>query len=185
MKGDSRPAAPLAAPSLDLSEVTLFHAALAVIMTALGYLAWGAISTRLGADLNTETAPIQISAGAGEGWWIFGVNLTFFTIVALLPFINLLLVIPQFLNLGQMASAMGSLSLADQFMLVYRHTIFEIAALIISVRISYLLFSMIRGYGNRALVSGSLSRVARLYLAVIVLTAIGALLEGTSFVHLQ
>lgn len=173
----------------NLAEIGRFYAALAVLAVIAGYIAQDVLVRTLfhGTD-HAASAPVRLASDSSETWFILGNNLAFFLVVSLLPVVNILMVIVQFASLGGLAFTIRDLPVDAQVDLLYRHTIFEVAALSVAVAISYLAFFAIKDYADSATrdTQGLLRRLrvaARLYLVVLVCTIVGALLEGSAVVH--
>lgn len=67
--------------------------------------------------------------------------------------------------------------------MLFRHSIFEIIALFLSIYISYCLLLVANDYINNHIATNEaksiLKRLGLVYVAVIILTALGALFEGS------
>ncbi|MCB0910784.1 MAG: hypothetical protein KDB60_04110 [Propionibacteriaceae bacterium] len=182
---------PLPSPRMrtrDLAEIGRGYVALAALASIAGFIAQDVLARTLFRDAGAS-APIEIASSAGETWFILGNNLAFFALVSVLPVVNILMVVVQFLSLGRLAFTVQELPLDAQVNLLYRHTVFEVVALGAAVAISYLALFAIRDYANSEVrdTRGLLRRLgfaARLYVLVLACTVVGALLEGGAVVHL-
>ena len=167
-----------------VAEIVRAYVVGALLLGWVGYAAHG----WLPAELTSGTARGSVAPTMAEGMWILGNNLGFFILVSLLPVINVLLVAPQFLSFGGNAFLIQELSFADRVALLYRHSIWEVAALLIAVAMSYALLFAMREYLDRATSDTSVLKVRLRLIAwgyplILTLTVVGALLEGNAVVH--
>lgn len=110
-------------------------------------------------------------------------NIIFFCVVSVFPVINLLFVVMQFFQLGTLIYSCKDMNIFLQFVLLYRHTFFEIIALFIAIYISYIILIVGKQYINDVSIDKVdykkiLRKIGFCYLIVVVATVIGALLEG-------
>lgn len=179
-----------------LGEIVRFHLVLAAFLGGIGYLVSVMVAGQV-AELGSATGGLlgegpvgsTIASTGAETWGIATHNLAFFALVSILPVANIALVAPQFLALGSHAYVIKDLSWTIQVEMLYRHTVFEIFALMISVAISYLFLFAVRDFVvrtslDRTRLRQELMRAARLYPAVVALTLLGAFLEGGAVVHI-
>lgn len=111
-------------------------------------------------------------------------NLGFFLVISLLPIINILLVITQFVKLGILAFNCKDMTFYMRFIILYRHTFFEIIALFVAIYVSCNIIT----YGKKYIETENseeednykkiLYRIGISYTVVIIVTVIGAYLEG-------
>ncbi len=171
-----------------LVEVLRFHVALAVLSFAVGYMVPGALASPIPGISGANPAALEVSAPHATGM-ILANNLGFFLLVSLLPVLNVVTYCVQFFTIGALAQQIHQLPLQAQVDLLYRHTAFEIAALLLSLLVSYAFVLAAHEYVNqpvsdRALLGRRLLAGVRLYPLIFVLTLVGALLEGSAVVHL-
>ena len=119
------------------------------------------------------------NAGVAKIFWN---NITFFSIVSILPILNFLYFIIKFFNMGTYMYQVNELSFLQTFTLLYRHSIFEVIALILSIYISYALLQISNSYLNdfdrHFPYRKKFKQIAIVYIIVILLTLVGAFLEG-------
>lgn len=118
---------------------------------------------------------------------IFKNNLLFFSLICIMPILNVMFTIIQFFNLGALVYMVKGISIESQIRLLYRHTIFEIIALLFSVYISYIVLLVGREYIkdkniSKAYYFNKIKHISLIYLIVVILSCIGALLEGNVIV---
>lgn len=169
-----------------LKEVMIFYCIISLFGLFLGYIIYD-----LGRQFNIievnqlfDSSILKETAGSSL---IFKNNLLFFSVICIMPIVNIMIVIVQFFNLGSFIYICKGLSIELQFILLYRHTFFEIIAVFISVYISYLILlngreyiealNMVKGYYFK-----KVKYIGLLYLLVVILTCIGAVLEGNVIV---
>lgn len=113
--------------------------------------------------------------------YFFKNNVLFFLLVSLTPFVNVILFVLQFINLGTTIQSIMNLSFENQFIFLYRHLFFEVIALFTAIIISYKLF----GYGKDLLNDRKVDwnkrckKILILYMILVISTLLGAILEGT------
>lgn len=110
-------------------------------------------------------------------------NLSFFLIISILPIINILFVITQFGKLGVLVFNCKDMSFNMSFLILYRHTFFEIIALFIAIYISCNIFVYGKKYidtekSDEDSYKNILIRIGISYLVMAIITIIGAYLEG-------
>ena len=111
-------------------------------------------------------------------------NIKFFLLISILPFIGTIFFSIQFLTIGSTINQVIKFPFLYGFNLLYRHLIFEIIALFISIIISYkywkcskkILKDISINWKKEVLV------LSIMYLIIILCTLIGAILEGTAVV---
>ncbi|MCL2482658.1 MAG: stage II sporulation protein M [Propionibacteriaceae bacterium] len=119
---------------------------------------------------------------------LFWHNLLLFTAISLLPVINSLITAVQFFMIGVIVSSIATMPFMLQVMMVYRHGLFEVTALLLAVTVSYiLLFSLTQFSSSESRDITNLRRgmmlSLSLYSVIILLTLVGAILEGTVVVQ--
>lgn len=171
-----------------VAEILRLYAVIIFILVYFGYAGFNYIQLLL-ENSGNSSGKVSVTAQSGDFFLILGNNLFFFTLVSLTPVINLLLIVPQFLMFGVHARVVIDLPIESQFIILYRHSVLEFCALIVSVLISYYLLFGCREYMHeRSDDSGGKLRarflvLLRIYGMVVVLTVLGALLEGSIGVH--
>ena len=165
-----------------LTEIIFCYILCAAGCFLLGFMLFDYLSAEHILDLNTAADTAEKVRAVGSTM-LFKNNILFFALTSVLPVLNILLVVVQFFQLGTTAYSIRGLSAGTQFVLLYRHTAFEIIALVLSVYISYRLLFMGLAYTQNQTVSKgfykrSLKSVGIAYLFMTAATVIGALLEG-------
>lgn len=170
-----------------IREVLKSHAVIMFGLTCLGYFGYSLVQSLLGGwgDIGVGGS---VATDSAELLAILRNNLVFFTVVCCLPILNAVLVIPQFLVLGVKMRLISELPLGVQFVLLYRHTVLEIIALFLALGISYgILLSSKKFLDSsklgRAVYGRQLRALLPAYVLTVVLTLVGAVLEGTVHVH--
>lgn len=134
------------------------------------------------ADVTSESVEFDLSGLETPGiGFIFANNFGFFTLVCILPFFNSVIYAIQFLAIGNNIFQIHSLPIEVQKDLLYRHAIFEVIALSVSVYISYELYEALNGFLHNSIKPNKVIyiKIIMSYILVIVLTITGACLEGT------
>ncbi|MDR1449411.1 MAG: hypothetical protein LBI84_04300 [Propionibacteriaceae bacterium] len=173
-----------------LSEIILCHVALAVFLAFVGFLvAEWAVAGFFGDALRQSTLPVTLSVTHSEMWGIFFHNIAFFLAVSVLPMFNSVVVAAQFFILGAMASLITNLPPSVQFEIFYRHALLEVAALLLAVAVSYVLYFSVRQFikaprRDTGALKWRLLPAIPMYAGIVTLTLIGAILEGSVFVRL-
>lgn len=168
-----------------LKEIVSFHVVFAIFFGILGYISFSLLADNnvleIKALINDYDHVVAEQEKAGI-IMIFLNNISFFSIVCVLPLINIIYLIVQFFNIGTYIYQIQELDLLQQFNLLYRHSIFEIVALIISIYISYSLLQMANTYLKSTVddfpYRRKFKKVAIAYVLILILTLVGALLEG-------
>lgn len=171
-------------------EILSFHLVVALFAGILGWVGHGAVLALVPAgSLAGTSGPIAVTPTVDDLLHILVNNACFFVLVSVLPIVNFVMFVPQFLSVGSHAHAIADLPLLEQFELLYRHTALEVVALLLSIVASYRLLLAVQEYlaqegRNRSTLVACVRRTARLYPVILALTGVGALLEGTAHVHL-
>ncbi|MBK8461291.1 MAG: hypothetical protein WAS07_01325 [Micropruina sp.] len=131
---------------------------------------------------------VQVSTGWDDLVHILLNNSGFFVLVSLLPGLNSVIVGPTLFILGTTAHQIRLLPWTAQFDVLYRHTAFELVALFLAVRISYIGYFAIRefvgsGSPDKTDLVARLRGLLPLYGVMLLCTVIGAILEGNVRVH--
>lgn len=166
-----------------VTEILRLHVVTIFVVACFGYVGFDLIQPLLERN-GSHAGVVNITAQSGDFSHILGNNLFFFTLVSLMPVINSLLIIPQFLMFGVHARAVANLPAESQFIILYRHSILEVCALLLSISISYYLLFGCREYmledsDSRGKLRAQLLALLRVYGVVVVITLLGAMLEGS------
>ncbi|MDQ0231655.1 stage II sporulation protein M [Metabacillus malikii] len=168
-----------------LREIISFHFVIAVFFTILGYISYSLLVENNIMEINLLINDYQnvMSEKEKAGFMmIFINNITFFSLVCVLPILNFIYLSVQFFNIGTYIYQIKSLAFLQQFTLLYRHSIFEILALMIAIYISYSLIQMSNTYLKSTDIDfpyrKRFKQLAFAYVVILVLTFVGALLEG-------
>ena len=175
-------------PSLALREIIRFHLVIGLFAAILGWAGLGAFIALLPAGTLSEAAPVTVAPGTDDLLHILGNNAGFFSLVCVLPIVNFLIFVPQFVFVGSHAHAIADLPAGAQFDLLYRHTALEIVALVLAIAVSYQLLFAVRAYldapgADRGVLLHRLRPALLTYPVILALTLVGALLEGNAVVH--
>ena len=168
--------------TFDLLEIMIFYIALSLGMFIIGYIVdalcvdYNILELEMSADALNEIQNVETTM-------LLKNNFLFFSMVSILPVVNIYFVVTQFFQLGCFAYSCNDLSWYMQFILLYRHTFFEILGLYAAVYISYQgLFSGNKFIKNIPVESGyykgTIKKIIITYLFIFIVTLIGALLEG-------
>lgn len=168
--------------SYRLLEIVVFYIISSISLFIIGYVTYdllvksGIITINIAEDALHEVENV-------DGFLIFKNNILFFALISVLPIFNWFMVLAQFFQLGFFAFSISELSLRLQFLLLYRHTFFEILALFAAVYISQLGLTIGKKFVNNVDVEEgyykkSFIKIAWTYLFILIATVIGALLEG-------
>lgn len=113
--------------------------------------------------------------------YFFKNNILFFIFLTIIPFINLYYFNVQFFSVGSSIHRIINLPINSQFEILYRHLIFEIIAIIISIIISYEFWNLSRYLLKDEKVNWKKEfiKITILYSIIIICTFIGAVLEGS------
>jgi hypothetical protein len=168
-----------------LKEIISFHIVIAIFFVIIGYISFSLLADNNILEIKVlihdykDVVAEQEKAGVVM---IFLNNITFFSLVSFLPILNVIFLIVQFFNMGTYIYQIKDLSFLQQFTLLYRHSILEILALVISVYISYSLLKISNTYLNHSVYDfpyqKRFKQIALAYGVVLILTLMGALLEG-------
>ena len=172
-----------------VAELVTAHAAAGMVAAWLGFTAHELLVRYVPHLAESSSGPATVASTPVETAAIFGNNLVFFTLVAVLPVVNVALFLPQWFGIGTNAATISALAPQDQITLLYRHSIFEVIALLLAIALSYAaLFSaaafLRSATDDRALLVRRFRVIALGYIPIVLLTLAGALLEGTAVVHL-
>lgn len=178
----------MSSSAFTLREIVRFHAVIGLFGALIGFIGYGAIVAWLPAGTLPQTGTHTVAPTWNDLLHILGNNALFFLMVSVLPIVNSVIFVPQFVSIGGHAHAIAHLPASAQFDLLYRHTAFEIVALLVSIWVSYRLLFAIRAYlrdpaADRASLGRALRPLAVAYPLVLALTLVGALLEGNAVVH--
>lgn len=159
-------------------EIVLIYLGFALFFSLIGFIY---------ADITSESIGVNLSGIEAPGiWFIFSNNIVFFSLVCVLPFVNFILYSAQFLGIGNNVFQIQSLPIEIQTTLLYRHAIFEVIALLMSIYISYEIYSIAHEYLHNSIkvTRKTFVKIFLTYAILVVLTLIGAYLEGTVNVSL-
>lgn len=154
-------------------EIILIYLVFALFFSLIGYIY---------ADTTSESVEFDFSGIEAPGiGFIFANNIGFFSLVCILPFFNFAMYATQFLAIGNNVFQIHTLPMEIQSNLLYRHAVFEVIALSVSVYISYEIYTALYDYLHSSIKPGKRACVKIIisYAIVAVLTLIGACLEGT------
>lgn len=162
-------------------EILYFHFILAFFCIIIGFYA----NEFINGTVNDNFTPNLVNMNDNPGiLFFFKNNIMFFLIISIIPLINLYFFSVQFLSIGYSINNIINLSLSLQINILYRHLIFEIIAILLSILISYRYILV----GRRLLKDIKINWkkevkiMGILYLLIFIFTLIGAVLEGTSYV---
>jgi hypothetical protein len=169
------------------------HVTLGGFFSAIGFVGAGALADSLPqglVDAILEPSPFSVSLNGQEMWGILRHNLLFFLVVSLLPVVNAVFFAIQCVLLGVYAFLIANLSLAMQVEMFYRHAVFEVAALVLAVGISYTWLLAVNHFISAQVrdIPGLLGELRPVVLWAALLVAfvvLGALLEGSASVQLS
>jgi hypothetical protein len=154
-------------------EIVLIYLIFALFFSLIGYIY---------ADTTSESVEFDFSGIEAPGiGFIFANNIGFFSLVCVLPFFNFVMYATQFLAIGNNIFQIHALPMEVQSNLLYRHAIFEIVALSVSVYISYEVYRALYDYLHNSIKPSKKTymKIFLPYIIVVTLTLIGACLEGT------
>lgn len=151
----------------------MFYLTFALFFSFIGYIYADITSKSIEFDFSGIEAP-----GIG---FIFANNIGFFSLVCFLPFLNFIMYATQFLAIGNNAFRIHTFNIEIQANLLYRHAVFEIVALSISIYVSYEIYRVLHDYLHNSIKPNkkTFKKLILLYIIIVVLTLIGACLEGT------
>lgn len=154
-------------------EITLIYLLFALFFSLVGFVYADTTSESINFDFNGLEAP-----GIG---FIFANNIGFFSLVCILPFLNFIMYAIQFLAIGNNVFQIQALPFEIQANLLYRHALFEVMALSISIYVSYEIYNALYDYLHNSIKAGRKTYVKIIlsYVIIIILTLVGACLEGT------
>lgn len=172
-------------------EIVGAYAVLGLLLLWIGYAVQGFATGLLPEGFLPGSGSLdaaRVDPTLAEGVRILLNNLLFFALVSVFPIINIVLFAPQFLMLGGNVHTISGMSFADQTTILFRHTIWEIAALLVSVAVSYLFLFALREYlsdsgADRGLLVRRIRTAAWGYPIIVALALVGAILEGSAVVH--
>lgn len=154
-------------------DITLIYLLFSLFFAFAGYLYADLTSASVSFDFSGIEAP-----GIGP---IFANNIAFFSLICVTPFLNFAMSAFQFVAIGHNIFQIRELTFGLQAVLLYRHAVFEVIALMISVYISYEIYRILRDYLHKSIKPERKRwlRILICYAAVALLTLLGACLEGT------
>ena len=119
-------------------------------------------------------------------FFFFKHNLSFFMLMSVLPFINIIFFIFQFISLGSNINIASTLPFNTQFTILYRHLFFEVIALFTAIYISYIYYNLSKNILKDKYINwkNELLFLGLLYNLIIICTLIGAVLEGNANVKI-
>lgn len=168
-----------------LKEIISFHFVIAVFFGCIGYILYSLLVEHNIIEINVlinDNSHFGAEKEKAGVLMIFLNNLAFFSFVCCLPILNIIYFIVQFFYMGTYIHQIESLNLLQQFTLLYRHSILEIIALFIAVYISYSLLKMslifLKSEKHNFFYREKFKQIGVAYLLIVVLTLLGALLEG-------
>lgn len=154
-------------------EIVLIYLIFALFFSLIGYIY---------ADTTSETVEFNFSGIEAPGiGFIFANNIGFFSLICILPFFNFAIYASQFFAIGNSVFQIHTLPVEVQSNLLYRHAIFEIFALSVSVHVSYEVYRVAYNYLYNSIKPNKkiYVEIAVSYVIIAALTLIGACLEGT------
>ena len=154
-------------------DITLIYLLFSLFFAFAGFLYADLTSDSVSFDFSGIEAP-----GIGP---IFVNNIAFFSLICITPFLNFAMSAVQFVAIGNNIFQIRELPLGLQAVLLYRHAVFEVIALMLSVYISYEVYRILRDYLHKSIRPERKRwiRILICYAAVALLTLSGACLEGT------
>lgn len=130
-------------------ETVRFYVVTGLFIGFVGYITRGAISSALSHTISPGPAgSITVATNAGNIENILINNLIILLIVSVLPVINFVIFAVQGTLFSLTVSSISRLAPEQQFLLFYRHAVFEVFGLIIAVAISYRWLFLVRSYLN-------------------------------------
>jgi len=172
-----------------LMEIMFFNIILSMFAFIIGYAAFDILFNNQILDFDVDADALsQISNTTSD--MFFKNNFLFFLAISFLPIINTIFLFLQFFRLGNYAFSIKSMTINEQFVLLYRHTIFEVFALILSVYISYRILFMVNAFTQNHTVDKkyykkSFIKISTSIFLVFLSTLIGAILEGNAYDYFQ
>ncbi|MDK8691689.1 hypothetical protein ACMZ78_05075 [Gardnerella swidsinskii] len=131
---------------------------------------------------------VKITVTNNELVKIFCNNICLFSLVAITPVVNAIFFIFQFFVMGSVIYTIQHLSIQQQFILLFRHSIFEVLALLLSIYISYRLLILANDYTIDKITTNETKRVLKhlllIYFVIVIITFFGACLEWSANVVL-
>lgn len=126
----------------------------------------------------------EILLGTNPGiLYFFKKNILFFLFISITPFINIFLTGIQFMQVGFMIAQIENMNFISQTTILYRHLIFEVVALFTAFLISFKYVQIIQSIlkDQKCDKSRIIKVISLLYIVIIIVTFIGAVLEGTAY----
>lgn len=142
------------------------------------------VTKSLGLEFGNFNDIQEILLGTNPGiLYFFKKNLLFFLLISITPFINIFLIVIQFLQVGFMIAQIENLNILSQTMLLYRHLIFEMIGLFIAAVISFKYIHVIQCILKDKEINKTkyVKCLTYLYAIIVIATMMGALLEGTAY----